>query len=84
MTSWLVPAGIVAGSLILTYLCCLRPIRDRHLSLNGAKRSSDRCCTGSSADTDLDDALNRARSELAHLTSELGAVSATHSGSDTS
>ncbi len=72
MTSWLLPVGILAASLILTYLCCLRPMRHGRFSMSAANTSTGRCCARSGSGTDLDEAVNRARAELSDLTAKLG------------
>lgn len=60
---WLVPAGIAAGSLALTYIVCLRPMRRGHCML----------ATVSSSD---DDGANR--EEIARLRSEVKELRGTY------
>ena len=60
MTGIWFPAAIAAAALILTYLCCVRPMRrDR-----GAMSTADRPGRGTDA---LDRALDDARGELTAL-----------------
>ena len=60
MTGIWFPAAIAVAAVILTYLCCVRPMRRNR----GAMSTADRPARGTDA---LDRALNDARAELTAL-----------------
>lgn len=60
MSDLLLPAGIIAASLAMTYFFCIRPMRKGHCAMQGSQNS---------ADTELDLALRKARTELEKIRS---------------
>jgi hypothetical protein len=69
VTSWLLPLAVVAGSLVLTYVCCLRPMRRGRTPMGIAQSSDAACCRGP-ADTNLDRAVKQASAKLEQLRAE--------------
>lgn len=62
MTDLLLPAGIIAASLAMTYFCCVRPMRRGHCAGQGLQHS---------ADNELDRALRQARADLEKIRAEV-------------
>ena len=60
MSDLLLPAGIIASSLAMTYFFCIRPMRKGHCAMQGSRNP---------ADTELDLALRQARTELQKIRS---------------
>ena len=71
MSDLLLPAGIIAASLAMTYFFCIRPMRKGHCAMQGSQNS---------ADAKLDLALRQARTELEKIRSEVPDNEATPSG----
>lgn len=76
MSEWVLPIGVTLAALTLTYLFCIRPMRrgGGHQATVGGQTAPAACCAAGdanrSADQDIDQALERARAELARLDSE--------------
>lgn len=66
MSQWLLPVAVSLAALTLTYLFCLRPMRRGHC-LHGAPTTASRPSAAQAEADDLDQALIRARAELARL-----------------
>lgn len=71
MSDLLLPAGIIAASLAMTYFFCIRPMRKGHCAMQGSQNS---------ADTELDLALRKARADLEKIRSEFPDTVSNRSG----
>ncbi len=63
----LVPALVLAGAVITTYLFCVRPMRRGGCTMTGTMQSCSSRPDHHSASSDLDAELTQARQELAVL-----------------
>ncbi len=64
MTEWLLPLGVTAASLSMTYFFCLRPMRKGHCRAGGQQQQQV------NRPEQLERDLNRARTELDSLRTE--------------
>lgn len=63
MSEWLLPAAVAVASLTLTYIFCVRPMRNGHCATGGASTA-----TASNGDIQqLELALEQARAELSRF-----------------
>ncbi len=67
MTEWLLPVGVAATALVLTYLMCLRPMRRGHCPAAGVHAHAATHRHSRGGNDELDGALERARAEVARL-----------------
>ncbi len=68
MTSWLLPIGATALAAVVTYWCCVRPMRkDHHGTAPLAARG---CCPPSQAAEDLGEQIKQTTAERDRLRAE--------------
>jgi hypothetical protein len=65
MSQWAVPLAVTGSSLALTYLFCLRPMRQGHCATTPSQRHS-----AAFADTESTDEITKLRVEVAKLRAE--------------
>lgn len=71
MSEWLLPAGVAIAAVALTYFFCVRPMRRGHCASTTTERPN--------RSTDVDRALEQARTELARLRSQANRDGRMHS-----
>jgi hypothetical protein len=63
-TAWLLPIAATVASGLLTYWCCVRPMRRGHYDTTSATHG---CCPPPITNSDLDEQIAQARAELSRL-----------------